>query len=149
MSAGRPHRRRAEVGNMRIGKTIGGKLRWGFGGILAVVIVLSTANLIATAYERTTKDTYKKAIEMSRQMSDLKQDIKNNDLHLRNLLLNGDPRETSLMTQGLAELNQAITRAEDTSSYLGSEREHAKGLLEQVRGIEKEWGDSFAMPLAD
>src|SRR5260370_12106016 len=53
---------RGELENMRIGKTIGGKLYWGFGGILVVVVFLSLLALIAARDEQTNKDMYTTAI---------------------------------------------------------------------------------------
>src|SRR5262249_60474922 len=81
-----PEGRRVEVATMRIGKTIGGKLYWGFGGILVVVAVLSAANLVALFYEQGTKETFKRGIEMSRQTSDVEQGDLNTRLQLRNYL---------------------------------------------------------------
>src|SRR5215475_11275609 len=132
---------------MRIGKTIGGKLYWGFGGILVVVAVLSGANLVALFYEQGTKGTYKRVIEMSRQTSEVEQAVLNSDLHLRNYLLgNGDTHEADLLTDSMNDVDRAISKAEGTVSFL-PQGEAARQLLGQVRTIQKDWGASFAMPL--
>src|SRR5262245_41221432 len=102
---------RVEVAKMRIGKTIGSKLYWGFGGILIVVAVLSVANLVAMFYEQGTKETYKRVIEMSRQTSEVEQAVLNSGLHLRNYLLgNGDTHEADLLTDSMNEVDRAITK---------------------------------------
>src|SRR5260370_33466174 len=98
---------------MRIGKTIGGKLSWGFGGILAGVCVLAALDLLAVGYEQSTRDTYKRAIDMSRQMSEGKHTIRNKDLHLRNLVLK-DTNEATLLPHGKNALNQVITKTRAT-----------------------------------
>jgi len=134
---------------MRIGKTIGGKLYWGFGGILVVVVFLSLLDLIAVRHEQTTKDMYKTAIAMARQMSTLNHDIMNNRLHLRNFLLNGDSRESDLLTKGGEEVDKQLTTIEETTSLLSQDRERAKELLETVRAAEKDWMANFAAPLMD
>jgi methyl-accepting chemotaxis protein len=133
---------------MRIGKTIGGKLYWGFGGILSVVIVLSMADVIAVWNEQSTKDTYKKAIAMSQQMSEVTQAIMNNRLHLRNFLLNGDSRESDLLSRGATDVDQLLTKVEGTASNL-QEGEKAKVLLKQLREDEKDWMANFAAPLIE
>jgi methyl-accepting chemotaxis protein len=136
---------RGELENMRIGKTIGGKLYWGFGGILVVVILLSLLDLVAVRHEQTTKDMYKRAIAMARQMSALNQSIMNDRLHLRNFLLNGDTRELDMLTKGEEEVDKQLTTIED----LSQEGDRAKLLLETVRAAEKDWIANFAAPLID
>ena len=44
-----------EVGNMRINKTIGGKLYMGFGLIMAIVVVAFLVNWLAVRHEQTTQ----------------------------------------------------------------------------------------------
>jgi methyl-accepting chemotaxis protein len=133
---------------MRIGKTIAGKLNWGFGLILGVVFILSVIDIIAVLHEQGTKDTYNTAIEMGKQMSDLKQVMMNNRLHLRNFLLNGDSRESDLLTKGVDEVDLTVSKIEGTISHL-DQHERAKQLLEEVRSMEKEWSGNFAAPLMD
>ena len=137
---------------MRFGKTIAGKLYSGFGGILAVVIMLTLIDLAAAKHEQTTKEMYKNAIKMQRQMSDLKQATMDNRLHLRNFLLNGDSREADMLTEGVAQVDLLITKTEETTAYLSNEKsqgDRAKQLLEALRAIEKDWATTFATPLMD
>jgi methyl-accepting chemotaxis protein len=135
---------------MRIGKTIGGKLYLGFGGILAVVIVLSLFNLVAVNHEQATREMYKKAIEMETKMSRLNKDVMNNRLHLRNFLLNGDSRESDFLTRGVEAVDRQLTSISDTTSYLPTkDGEQAKVLLDALRNAEKDWMTNFAGPLMD
>jgi methyl-accepting chemotaxis protein len=134
---------------MRFGKTIGGKLYWGFGSILAFVFLLSLADLATVAHEQGTKDTYKQVINMARQMSDMTQAIMNNRLHLRNFLLNGDSREAELLNRGMESVNQLINKTEETAANLPEYREKAKSLLETIRTTEKDWSENFATPLME
>src|SRR5262249_38803613 len=136
------------IGNIG-GKTIAGKLYWGFGGILAVVLLLSVFVGIAIVHEQSTKESYKRVIDVNRQVSDLSQTIMLNRMHLRNFLLNGDSRESGLLTSGMADMNKLIDKTESITNSLPETRDRAKQLLEVVRGNEKEWADSFAAPLAD
>ena len=134
---------------MRTGKTIAGKLNWGFGLILGVVFILSVLDISAVSHEQSTKDTYKTAIEMGNQMSDLKQAMMNNRLHLRNFLLNGDSRESDLLTKGIDDVELTISKIEGTVSHIDQQSARAKQLLEEVRGMEKDWAGNFAAPLMD
>src|SRR5262249_5490304 len=134
---------------MRFGKTIGGKLYWGFGLIMAVGFVGSLAALFTLAHEGGTKDTYKQGINPARQMSDLTQAIMNNRLHLRNFLLNGDGREAEMLNRGMDSVNQLINKTEETANNLPQYREKAKNLLETIRASEKDWADTFATPLIE
>jgi methyl-accepting chemotaxis protein len=140
---------RGELENMRIGKTIGRKLGFGFGAILAVMVFLAIVDLAAVRHEQTTKDTYQKAIQMVTQLSSLKQSVMNDRLHLRNFLLNGDSRESDLLTKGADEVDRQLTTIEETTSYLSGEGERARQLLEAVRAAEKDWMTNFATPLMD
>jgi len=134
---------------MRIGKTISAKLYWGFGTILVVVVALSLADLAVLIHEQNTKDTYKQSIAMARQNSDLQQAVMNSGVHLRNYLLgNGDTHEAALLSQDMNEVDRYITKAEDTATFL-PQGDRSKQLLEQIRSIQKEWGESFAMPLVE
>jgi methyl-accepting chemotaxis protein len=131
------------------GNTIAGKLRWGFGGILGVVLVLALFVGLAILHEQGTKDSYKRVIDMNKQVSAVYQTIMVNRMHLRNFLLNGDSREAQMLTDGMKELNGLIDQAESITNSLPDGRDHARELLETVRGNEKDWADSFAAPLAD
>jgi methyl-accepting chemotaxis protein len=136
---------------MKFGKTIGGKLYFGFGAILVVVIFLSLVDLLTVRHEQNTKDTYQKAIAMAGQLSRLNQSVMYNRLHLRNFLLNGDSREAELLTKGSEEVDRQLTAVEDTTSPLSGSNDvdHARQLLEAVRLAEKDWMSSFASPLMD
>src|SRR5215471_14766807 len=137
------------IGDIGGGKTIAGKLYWGFGGILTVVLMLSIFVGIAIGHEQSTKESYKRVIEMSRQVSDVYQTIMLNRMHLRNFLLNGDNRESAMLTSGMADMNKLIDKTESTSNTLSESRDRAKNLLEVIRANERDWADNFAAPLAD
>ncbi|HKF21539.1 MAG TPA: methyl-accepting chemotaxis protein [Candidatus Angelobacter sp.] len=137
------------IGDIGGGKTIAGKLYWGFGGILTVVLMLSIFVGIAIGHEQSTKESYKRVIEMSRQVSDVYQTIMLNRMHLRNFLLNGDNRESAMLTSGMADMNKLIDKTESTTNTLSESRDRAKNLLEVIRANERDWADNFAAPLAD
>ncbi len=135
---------------MKFSKTISGKLYAGFGAILCIVIICFVANIWAVWHAQNTGDTYRKAITMHSQRSELDKAIRDNRLHLRNFLLNGDTRESDALIKGEAETEQLITRAEATTWFLNPEdHNRANQLLFSVREIERDWNANFAAPLVE
>src|SRR5258708_27613139 len=89
-----PEQRTVRRGSeMRIGKTIGGKLYLGFGLVLGTVIVMFLVNYIAVLHEQSTRALYQKSIKMADNLAKLGQTRFKKRLHLRKFLLNGDGRE--------------------------------------------------------
>ena len=89
-----------EVRNMRISKTIGGKLYMGFGLIMVIVVVAFLVNWAAVWHEQTTRSLYKRSITMVESLSKLDKARNQNRLFLRNFLLNGDRREADSLARG-------------------------------------------------
>ncbi|HEX5434220.1 MAG TPA: hypothetical protein VFY05_08280, partial [Candidatus Angelobacter sp.] len=106
---------------MKLGKTISGKLYAGFGATLCIVIVCFLVDLWAVWHARNTGQTYREAIAMERQRSEMDKAIRDNRLHLRNFLLNGDSRESDALFKGLGDIEQLINKTEDTTSYLSAQ----------------------------
>src|SRR5882724_10313570 len=138
-----------EVRNMRIGKTIGGKLYLGFSLVLGSVIVMSLVNYIAVLHEQNTRALYQKSIKMADNLSKLGQTRLNNRLHLRNFLRNGDGREAEALSHGITEADQRINDVKETSASLGENSPKAKQLLDKLTEAEKEWNAAFATPLLE
>jgi methyl-accepting chemotaxis protein len=135
---------------MKIGKTISGKLYSGFGAILTIAIVCFMANIWAVWHAQNTGETYRNTINMASQKSELDRAIRDNRLHLRNFLLNGDTRESEALLKGIADVEQLISKTEDKTTYLSEhDREHARQILHTVREIERDWQVNFATPLVD
>jgi methyl-accepting chemotaxis protein len=136
--------------DMKFGKTISGKLYAGFGAILVIAIVCSVANIWAVWHAQNTGETYRNAIAMARQKSELDRAIRDNRLHLRNFLLNGDTRESDSLLKGMSDVEQLIAKTEDKTTYLSAQdRERARQILHSVRETEQEWQLNFATPLVD
>src|SRR5690242_7797771 len=135
---------------MKLGKTISGKLYAGFAAILCVVMICFMADIWAVWHARNTGQTYRDAIAMVQQRSEMDRAINENRLHLRNFLLNGDTRESDGLFKGLGDVEQLIAKTEATTSYLrDQDRERSKQLLHDVREIEKDWAANFATPLVE
>jgi methyl-accepting chemotaxis protein len=130
--------------------SIGKKLYLGFGLILGIVFLLFLGNFFAVMHEHSAKDMAGKSVEMVKAMSKLDQDRNQNNLRLRNFLLNGDTHEADALNKGVADVDGDITVAEEKAVALGqSGREQAKALLEKVRQNQQVWKTEFADPLMD
>jgi methyl-accepting chemotaxis protein len=133
---------------MKFRNTISGKLYAGFGAIFCVVIVCFAADLWAVWHAQNTGETYRKAIAMQAQRFELDRALRDNRLHLRNFLLNGDTRDADAVLKGVTEMDRLINKTEDATSYLmDADRERAKQLLKSLRDIQKDWAANFATPL--
>ncbi|HYL93020.1 MAG TPA: methyl-accepting chemotaxis protein [Alphaproteobacteria bacterium] len=134
---------------MRFGKTIGGKLYFGFGLILSIVVVLFLINLAAVWHEQSTKATYKRSIDLVRAVAKLEQTRAANRLHLRNFLLNGDMHESDAVAKGVDDVNHQVVEAEDTTDALGAESQKGKQHLGDIIKNENRWMTEFASPLIE
>jgi methyl-accepting chemotaxis protein len=134
---------------MQFGNTIRGKLYAGFGAILTVMFVLFAANIWAVWHAQNTGETYRKSIAMNAQRFELDRAIRDNRLHLRNFLLNGDTREAEVLSKGTSDVEQLIARADGTSTNLPQAKDRIKQLLHTIEENERDWANTFAMPLVD
>src|SRR6476620_12605490 len=116
-----PRKQRAavEVRNMRINKTIGGKLYMGFGLIMAIVVMAFLFNWLAVRHEQTTRAVYKQSITMGESLSKLDKARNENRLFLRNFLLNGDRREADALARGQNEVENLINEIKESGTALG------------------------------
>ena len=135
---------------MKLGKTISGKLYGGFGAVFCIVIICFIFDIWAVWHARNTGQTYRQAIAMQQQRAEMDRAIRDNRLHLRNFLLNGDTRESDALFKGQADVEQLINKTEETTAYLNADdKQRFKGLLQEVRDIERDWATNFATPLVD
>src|SRR6185437_10432115 len=126
------------------------KLYGGFGAIFCIVIICFIADIWAVWHARNTGQTYRQAIAMQQQRAEMDRAIRDNRLHLRNFLLNGDTRESDALFKGLADVDQLINKTEETTAYLNADdKQRFKELLQEVRDIERDWATNFATPLVD
>jgi methyl-accepting chemotaxis protein len=137
-----------EVRNMRINKTIGGKLYMGFGLIMAIVVVAFLVNWLAVRHEQTTRALYKQSITMVESLSKLDKARNENRLFLRNFLLNGDRREADALSRGQGDVERLINEIKDNGTSLG-DTSRARQLLDQLAEAEREWARTFAAPLME
>src|SRR5713226_8667536 len=122
--------------------TIGKKLYYGFGAILALLVVLVIVNSIAIVHERAARADGEVALESVRTIEALRFQMMQNRLFLGNLLLSGDRREEEKLNAGISEMNALLKKAEETGSA-----ENARASLVQTEQYERDWVDNFCKPL--
>ncbi|HEV3375454.1 MAG TPA: HAMP domain-containing protein, partial [Candidatus Acidoferrum sp.] len=122
--------------------TIGKKLYYGFGAVLAILVALFLVNIFAGWKERSARSDATTALESVRTIEAVRYQIMLNRLNLNNFLLSGDPRDEDKVNHGLTDITAIIKRGE---SQAGTES--LRTALIQVESTEASWADNFAKPL--
>lgn len=120
------------------------KLYINFGIILAMVLVLLAVNLTAVRREHEAKAAAQRSIDMTEATSGVRFQMMQNRLHLQNYLLSGDTRDVEKLTDGEHQLADALHHAQELAN---SDQQHSS--LEKVQGLEQDWANEFANPLAE
>jgi methyl-accepting chemotaxis protein len=124
--------------------TIGKKLYWSFGFILAMVVFLFLVNWMAVRREHEAKKAAGESLQLADATNSVRFQMMQNRLYLSNYLLSGDTREVDRMSEGLRTLNQKL---EEGKGLASSDQE--KTALSKVQQLEQAWGKEFAQPLID
>ena len=115
--------------------TIGKKLYFGFGSILAILFILFLVNTTSIFRERS-------SIDSVRAVETIRYQIMQNRLSLSSFLLSGDPRDEEKINKGITDLTsllkQGQVKAGGDSLRMG---------LVQVESSEKKWADEFVRPV--
>jgi methyl-accepting chemotaxis protein len=124
--------------------TIGKKLYWSFGFILAMVLFLFFANLTAMNREHSAKDAAAASLKMADTTGQIRFHVTQNRLYLSNYLLSGDTREVDHMNEGVRVLNEKLDEGKNLASS-----EQVRTVLAKVQQLEAAWAKEFAQPLID
>jgi len=124
--------------------TIGKKLYWSFGFILAMVLFLFFANLMAVQREHGAKDAAAASLKMKDTTNLIRFQMMQNRLYLSNYLLSGDTREVDRMNDGMRTLNEKLEEGRNLASS-----DQVKTALAKVQQLEQSWSHEFAQPLID
>ena len=122
--------------------TIGKKLYWSFGAVLAMVVVLFAVNLAAVYREHDAKASASQALELAEATDKVRFQMMQNRLYLSNYLLSGDTREVDRMNEGIRTL---VERMQSADALATSEQQRTA--LAKVQQTEQNWGRDFAEPL--
>jgi len=124
--------------------TIGKRLYFSFGAVLAIVIVLFLFNFFAVQREHSAKAAASKALDLADATDKIRYQMMQNRLYLSNYLLSGDTREADHMNEGMRALSE---RLESTETIANSDQERSS--LAQVLQSEQSWAREFAAPLVE
>src|ERR1700689_635434 len=122
--------------------TIGKKLYFGFGAILAIMLVLFVINVITVRREYSAQDTVKATLAAKQSIDDARFQMMENRLYLSNYLLSGDLRDEDKTNKGVGDLLALLKDAQAKSLDTGM-----RAALAQVGDAEASWAENFAKPM--
>ncbi|HMD30785.1 MAG TPA: methyl-accepting chemotaxis protein, partial [Candidatus Acidoferrales bacterium] len=122
--------------------TIAKKLYYGFGSILALLVLLLFLNLSVITREHSARQSAASAVEGVQLIESIRFKIMQTRLSLRGYLLSGDTREEETLKHGISDLTETIQRsqARTASNVLRS-------ALGDAAASERDWAEHFAQPL--
>jgi methyl-accepting chemotaxis protein len=121
--------------------TIAKKLYWGFGGMIALVVMLGLANLGALLREHAAKKNTNRSFQLLRETSGLQYQLSQNQIHLNNYLLSGDSSEAEKVLNGAYQVDDAIHHTEANATI------EERVPLDRLNEAEHDWLQRFALPL--
>jgi len=124
--------------------TIGKKLYFNFGAVLAMVVVLFLVNLVAVQREHSAKAAASQALKMAENTDKIRFQMMQNRLYLSNYLLSGDTREVDRLNDGTHALQDYLHNAQALANS-----EQQKSALDKVQTSEQNWAREFATPLTE
>jgi methyl-accepting chemotaxis protein len=122
--------------------TIGKKLYFGFGAILALMLLLCAISALTILREHGARANAAATLTDVQTLESLRFQMMQNRLFLRNYLLSGDLRDEDKLNKGFTELEHLIQQGQAKS-----EEEVLRKTLSQVEESEKNWTENFAKPL--
>ncbi|HYH00527.1 MAG TPA: methyl-accepting chemotaxis protein [Terriglobales bacterium] len=124
--------------------TISKKLYLNFGFILGIVILLFLVNIFAIQREHSARNATATSMEVAQLSENIRFQMMENRLNLRNYLLSGDTREIDKVTDGVAKLKEALKIAESKAGL-----DSMRAPLVKLRDAEATWEQDFAKPLIE
>jgi methyl-accepting chemotaxis protein len=122
-----------------VNMTIGKRLYWGFGAVLAIMAFLLVINIFTVVRQYSAREAVKSTLADVQAIESVRYKIIENRLSLGNYLLSGDLRDEDKTNKGISELQNLLkdsqTQIADTS---------LRSSLEQVEQNEHDWADNFA-----
>jgi methyl-accepting chemotaxis protein len=122
--------------------TIGKKLYWGFGAILAIIVFLFLTNVFGVVRQYTARDAVKATLDDVQIIEAVRYKVIENRLSLGNYLLSGDLRDQDRTNKGISEIQDILKQSEAKAHDPG-----LRSALFQVEQNEHDWAESFAKEL--
>src|SRR5919201_1317648 len=96
--------------------TIRKRLYYGFGGMIALVVLVAFVNLFAIGRDRTARKNTEHSVELMKAISNIRFQLMQNRLYLSNYLLSGDTHEADQLDAGVAALVTTALDAQKNAS---------------------------------
>jgi methyl-accepting chemotaxis protein len=122
--------------------TIRQKLYYGYGSVIAMLVITVAMNTAAIVRERSARTEAASAMENVHSVEGVRFQIMENRVCLLNYLLSGDSREENELNGGIHDLGQMFHRL-----FSNSNSEKMADTLRQVDSNEDGWKADFAKPL--
>ena len=119
--------------------TIGKKLYWGFGAILAVILFLFVINIFTVMRQYATRAAVVSTLSDVQTIENIRYRMIDNRLSLGNYLLSGDLRDEEKTNKGINELQDLLKQGEAKANDAG-----LRTALSQVEDNEHSWAENFA-----
>jgi methyl-accepting chemotaxis protein len=119
--------------------TIGKKLYYGFGAILAIILFLFVINIFTVMRQYSTREAVRATLSDVQTIEGVRYKIIENRLSLGNYLLSGDLRDEEKTKKGEAELQDLLKDGEAKAND-----PELRSALSQVDENEHGWADDFA-----
>src|SRR5690348_6410804 len=119
--------------------TIGKRLYWGFGAVLAIMAFLLVINILTVMRQYNARDAVKSTLADVQCIENVRYKIIENRLSLGNYLLSGDLRDEEKTNKGISELQNLLNDGEEKANDAG-----LRSSLVQVQSNERDWADNFA-----
>ena len=122
--------------------TIRTKLYYGFGSVVAVVILLFFINTTAAMRERSARAAESVAVEETQFVESIRFQIMQNHLYVRSYLLSGSLSEEKNFDKGRSDLSELFRKGQQTLHT-----ETLRSTLMQTEVNQLDWEENFAQPL--
>jgi methyl-accepting chemotaxis protein len=119
--------------------TIGKKLYWGFGAILAIILFLFVINIFTVMRQFSTREAVRATLSDVQAIEKVHSKIIENRLSLGNYLLSGDLRDEEKTNKGVSELQELLKDGETKANDAA-----LRSAFSQVDENEHGWSEEFA-----
>jgi len=122
--------------------TIRKKLYIGFGLILGIAVLLFLVSLTASQSEHGARSTSASTLNSIQTIEQVRFQIMNNGLNLRNYLLSGDPRQEAALSDGAKTLANLLRDAQSKAND-----DKLKETYISIESDQQSWAEEFSKPL--
>jgi methyl-accepting chemotaxis protein len=127
--------------------TIGKRLQYGFGLMVALFALIFAVNFVSMMASRSAQGKTAHLFEHQRATAEIGFQMMQNRQYLGNYLLSGDTREADHMNEGVQKLQRKL---QDTINEMDSaDQASVKSALSKLKEAEAAWAQSFAAPLVE